>query len=430
MADIRPFQGIRYNEQLGVDLGQLLSPPYDVISPALQQKLYETNPYNIVRLELGKDTDTDSATDNKYSRASTLLNSWIANGIMVNERQPAYYLIEEEFLHLGTPRKRYSLLARVKLEEFSSGIIIPHEETSPGPKADRLNLLTATKANMSPIMSLYRSQSTHIRHVINTTASERPSSQVSYSENNIKLWVINQQDRIDTIRDSLRDTPIYLADGHHRYETALRYRDTKDPGMSPEGDHNFVMMSLLDIEDPGLIVLPYHRMLQGISIGIQERILERFHEFFDVLDQSDRPEEIHGLVNSFQSDPDKSASQQMNFGIMTHPGPSFQVATLKKSFIPSSPLEKCHSWFLSQTILEPILGSQETLVEKGQLIFTHEATEVLENVGNGSCQLGLLLPPVNLDVFEQVIKSGKRMPIKSTYFSPKLPTGLVLNKVE
>ena len=239
MADIRPFQGIRYNEQLGFDLAQLLCPPYDVISPSLQQKLYETNPYNIVRLELGKDTESDSDTDNKYSRASTLLNSWVDDRIMVNEREPAYYLIEEEFLHLGTPRKRYSLIAKVRLEELSSGIIIPHEETSPGPKADRLSLLTATKANMSPIMSLYRTQSTHIRQVINTTASERPSSQVSYLDNNIKLWVINQQDRIDTIRDSLRDTPVYLADGHHRYETALRYRDTKDPGLSPEGNHNF-----------------------------------------------------------------------------------------------------------------------------------------------------------------------------------------------
>jgi len=191
-----------------------------------------------------------------------------------------------------------------------------------------------------------------------------------------------------------------------------------------------VMMSLLDIEDPGLIVLPYHRMLYGISNEIRNRILEKIREFFDIVDYSSRPEDIPGLINSFQSDPDKSSSHQMNIGIMKSPGASFQVASLKESFTPFSPIEKCHSWFLSKKILEPILGSQETLVGKGLLTFTHEATEVLKNVSDDSCQLGLLLPPLNLDVFEQVVKSGSRMPIKSTYFSPKLPTGLVLNKVE
>ena len=264
MADVQPFNGIRYSSRLGEDLGQLLCPPYDVISPERQATLHERSPYNAVRLELGMDTPADSAESNRYTRASSLLEEWLSNGALLPEEKASFYVLQEEFPHRGRVMSRRSLVARVRLEEFSERVVLPHEETSQGPKKDRLELLTATSANLSPLMGIYRAPSPQVGAMINEAAGKAPLVDTGFDGMGIKLWGISDETDVETLRESLKSAPIYLADGHHRYETALHYREILREKGIQEGGHDFILMSLLEIQDPGLVVLPYHRLIRGL----------------------------------------------------------------------------------------------------------------------------------------------------------------------
>lgn len=427
MADVQPFKGIRYNSTLSEIIGQLLCPPYDVISPEHQERLHERNPYNAIRLEFGMDTPGDSAQSNRYTRASSLLEEWLGEGVLQSEEEPSFYLLQEEFTHRGRVRARRSLVARVGLEEFSRRVVLPHEETSQGPKQDRMKLLKATGANLSPLMAIYRSPSPRVGAVIEETAGRMPLIDTDFDGVGIKLWAIYQKADVDTIRESLDGVPIYIADGHHRYETALRYREIQNEGGAQAGGHDFVLMSLLEIEDPGLVVLPYHRLLRGLSSEQLAEIKRLVEASFDV-----QP------LDSAGSDPlpvledklEEIAGSRVALGLLDAGGKRVSLLTLKeRPGASGSPLERCATWALEKMVLEPALGAQSDAVDKGLLYYSHESEEVSQAIGGDAVQLGFVLPPLSLDVFEDVVLSGARMPIKSTYFSPKLPTGLVINRL-
>lgn len=430
MADIQPFHGIRYNPRPGVDLGQLLCPPYDIISPEQQEELYQRNPCNAVRLELGRELRSDSERDNRYTRAASLMSEWLARRVLLAEKEAVFYLLQEEFPYLGRVRVRRSLLARVRLEEFSQGTILPHEETSQGPKRDRLELLKATKTNLSPIMGIYRDSSKAVPELMERITSRSPLAQVDYEGNRIRLWTIAQRDDIDTIGESLKETSIYLADGHHRYETALRYREIQREQGNQEGDHDFVMMSLIEIGDPGLVVLPYHRLLKGLSPTQQRDILRRMQEAFYPRGETFGPEGLERAVASLERELEEAPAKEITLGVVEPQASKLSIVTMRKQPEGSFPaLERCPTWVLAKRILEPVMGAQEAAVEQGTLHFTHDSSEVLRSVKKGDSQIGFLLPPMPLKLFEEVVLAGERMPIKSTYFSPKLPTGLVINRL-
>lgn len=430
LADIQPFKGIRYNSALSRDIGQLLCPPYDVISPEHQQRLHDRNPYNAIRLEFGMDTPGDSPESNRYTRASGLLDEWLGQGVLQPEEEPSFYVLQEEFPHRGRVASRRSLVARVRLEEFSRRVVLPHEETSQGPKRDRLELLTATGANLSPLMAIYRAPTPEIGAVIEGAAAGAPLIDATFDGVGIRLWRISDGEDVAAIRDSLKDAPIYMADGHHRYETALRYREILNKGGAREGGHDFVLMSLLEIEDPGLVVLPYHRLLRGLSpeqLAEIERLVEASFEVQTLEIPStgdadplpaleDRLEEIGGA--------------RVALGLLDSGGQRVALLTLRQQPGASeTPLERCATWALEKMVLEPALGLQSEAVDRGQLYYSHDSEEVSQAIRGGDIQLGFVLPPLSLDVFESVVLSGARMPIKSTYFSPKLPTGLVINRL-
>jgi uncharacterized protein (DUF1015 family) len=433
MADVQPFRGMRYSAQLIKDLGDLLCPPYDVISPELQGELHDRSPYNAVRLELGVELPTDSEAANRYTRAASLLEEWLAAEVLLPESTAVFYLLQEEFPHLGRGRTRHSILARVRLEEYSRRVVLPHEETSQGPKKDRLELLSATGANLSPILAIYSDPSRRTRELIERTTLETPLFNTGYSDTRIRMWAISDEGAVETVRESLRDAPIYLADGHHRYETALRYREMQRAGgVGTEGEagHDFVMMSLIDVQDPGLLVLPYHRVLKGLSPDNLERVMGLVRETFDIQPLDTMPGGSGDAGTRLEERIEAIGASQVVLGLLEHGPDRASLLTLREPAGASpSPLERCATWVLGRKVLEPVLGTQQEAVEKGILHFTHDSGEVSSLMKSGDFQLGFVLPPMPLDLFEEVVLSGERLPLKSTYFSPKLPTGLVINRL-
>ena len=427
MADVQPFRGIRYGADPGGDLSRLLCPPYDVISPEHQRRLHDSSPHNAVRLELGLDSPDDSDDCNRYTRAAALLDEWLDNGVLRHEDRPSFYLLREEFPHRGSRSRRLSLIARVRLEELSAGVILPHEFTSPAPKKDRHALLTATQANLSPIMSVYRDRTRRLGGLIDAVAARPPIAEATHEDVGITLWSIQDEAETSAIAGALSDAPIYLADGHHRYETALQYRNERRNAGAAGGAQDFIMMSLLEIAMPGLIVLPYHRLVRGLSQDQTDELRRRVEESFEV-----EPVDVQSVdaAAALEERLEAVGSGRIALGLLADGGASASLLTQRDTPGPSSsPLERCVTWVVGSKLLSPVLGSEAEAVDRGMLHYTHDSAEVARAVTAGGFQLGLVLSPTPLDLFEDVVLSGERMPIKSTYFSPKLPTGLVINRL-
>ena len=427
LADVQPFRGIRYNPEQSDDLSRLLCPPYDVISPELQRRLHESSPHNAIRLELGLDAPDDSDESNRYTRAAALLDEWLDSGVLGLEDRAAFYLLREEFPHRGGRMQRHSLIARVRLEEMNAGVILPHEFTSPAPKKDRHALLAATQANLSPIMSVYRDATGRVAGLLYDVASRPPLANACHEDVGITLWGIQDEAETSAVTDALADAPVYLADGHHRYETALQYRNELSRSGAAGGERDFIMMSLLEITMPGLIVLPYHRMVRGLSQEQTDDFWRRVEESFDV-----EPVDVRGedAAAALEERLEAAGPGRSTLGLLSDGGATANLLTLKDAHGQApSPLERCVTWIVGSKLLTPVLRSEADAVDRGMLQYTHDSAEVARAVTEGGFQFGLVLPPTPLDLFEEVVLSGERMPIKSTYFSPKLPTGLVINRL-
>ena len=427
MADVQPFRGIRFDADKGLDLSRLLCPPYDIISGDLQRSLHDSDPHNAIRLEFGLDSAGDSDDSNRYTRAADLLDEWLSSGVLKREERPAFYVMREEFEHHGARLQRHSIIARVGLEELTAEVIIPHERTSPAPKRDRHALLTATQANLSPIMSIYRDRTGSIAGLIYAATAGAPLAEATHADVNITLWSIHDEAEVASITAALVDAPIYLADGHHRYETALRYRDEQRRAGAGDGPHDYVMMSLLEITMPSIVVLPYHRLLRGLSEEQAEDLWRRVRDSFDV-----QPVDVSGgdAAAALEQRLAALAPGSFSLGVLVEGDASAYVLTLRVPPPPTSPaLARCVAWIVANRLVSPVLVSEADAVDSGSLYYTHNTTEVTRCIEQGHFQVGFVLPQVPLDLFEEVVLSGGLMPIKSTYFIPKLPTGLVINRL-
>ncbi len=435
MADVRPFRGLRYNPKLTPDLAKVLCPPYDVISPQLQEALYQRSPYNIVRLEYGKAPPEESPGLDRYTAAARLLAQWRRQEVLVAEQSPAFYLLRQRFTdNLGRPGERHVLFGRVRLEEFSKGIVLPHEETAEGPKRDRLALLSACRANLSPIMGLYRDPTGSIAQTCREAQRQPPLYQVKDGEGEeLTLWSIFQATGSEAIERALAPSPIYLADGHHRYETALFYRDSQRGQGSGEEDAGYAMMGLMDLGDPGLQVQGYHRVLSGLDAAAEARLTSYLERDFEVVAATDLPEASQAACLRVRALLTEQPSSRRAIGLADRHGRRFRLLALRQEAYarlrqrsPSAPeLVECDPWVVQEAVLNPLLvpssqGSAPTVE------YVHDEEDALRRLHAGTAQAALLLPPLPLDLFEKVVRQGIRLPPKSTYFTPKLPTGLVI----
>ncbi len=431
MADVQLLRGLRYNSEVQANLVQVITPPYDVISEEAQAKYYARNPYNIIRLELGMDESGDTSLNNRYTRAASTFAEWRVNSILQQEATRCYYLYQQIFTHNAQTYTRTSLLARVRLELWSAHIVLPHEHTMAKPKDDRLKLLRACATNLSPIMSLYDDPQGRIRRLLSSYA-ENVEVQITDEVNEEhRLHPITDERQIALIQNFFAERQLYIADGHHRYETALNYREevrAMHHKLDPKDAANFVLMALTDVDDPGLLVLPTHRLLFGLSQDALKRLTsQQLTRHFTIYDLEETSYDV--LLERLAQ---KGASQ-----------PSFVLSTSQKTWLLSlneagkarmGESNHSNAWneldvaIAHTLILEDILGLKaEDMTAGTHIRYTRDAQQALHAVQTGEAQATLILNATRVRQICDVAIADDRMPQKSTYFYPKLITGLVMN---
>lgn len=436
MGDVRPFRGCRYNLEPIGDLSSVICPPHDEISPEAQHCYYLKSPYNMVRLELGKESPGDSRRSNKYTRAADTLQTWLREGILLPEARPAFYLIEHRFLYKGAMRSLRGLIARVGLDD-SGGQIRPHEVTRPGPTADRLRLLQHCRFSFSPVMGLFRHEEEGLLSLFPNVTADRPAlSAVDSSGITYNMWAVTEEKMLKAASDFFATKVIYIADGHHRYQTALTYqRQQLDNSSSFTGDEafNFVMMTLIHSQDPGLILLPTHHLVQGLEPERLARLREELAANFELIGLLSPSATLSQTAASWLHNLEDQGRAGMAFGLYGLHGQRFclmvakEKAGLQKMIPPGeTPGKDLEVSILHWLILRGVLAPEK---EQKCLTHTRDPIQAISRVDSGESQLAFFLNPIAISTVLAVADAGDRMPQKSTYFYPKTPAGLVANSI-
>jgi uncharacterized protein (DUF1015 family) len=440
MAEIRPFRGIRYNSKK-VRLEEVITEPYDRIPPPLQEEYYKRNPYNVVRIILGKDGDPEHPEKNKYKRAKIYLDEWEKEGILIREDQEALYLYEQEFKVRNESKKRLGLVARVKLEDFSSRKVLPHEKTFPKHKIDRLNLLRETKANTGQIFLLYSDDEKKVSEALERALEKAEPGAEVQDENNFihRLWIIKEKKDIQKIQEAMADKVLIIADGHHRYETSLNYKkEVLELIKEVKGDEPFhyIMMTLFRIDDPGLVILPTYRLVKGLDKLSKEGLKKLLSPYFEITeiewpDPTDLStlEEIQKRINS----------ESHTLAVFISLFKVFFIFHLKSEDILDQEIkeEKSREWKrLDVAILHSlIINKLEALASdyfslENNVSYIRNLDQGIEKVINGEFQMIFLLRPTLLPQIREIVENREVMPQKSTDFFPKLKSGLVMNPLD
>ncbi len=431
MADVQPFYGLRYNlERIG-DLSAVITPPYDVISTEEQLIYYRSSPHNVIRLEYGEERPDDSPQNNRYTRAALTLENWLSQGMLTREQRPAFYLVEHRFTYQGSMRSRFSLLARVRLEPLSGdGGIRPHEMTMRKPGEDRLCLLQSCRANFSPVMGLFQHRGEGVQSLFPDTMDRPALSAVDRNGVTYAMWVITDEEDTARVSDFFTNKTLYIADGHHRYETALAYqKEQLSQHKACTGDEafNFVMMTLTSAGDPNLIMLPTHRLVRGVNPGRLAQLKRERSAHFDeeFLPPSSTPTQT---LEAWM----QTLNEQLvtAFGLYGLDGDYLCLLRARPGIIPTIQpdiLQHLDVNVLHQVILRQMLGIDSPEREEECLEYTRDGLEAISRVDAGEYQLAILLNPTPISSVMAVADQGVRMPQKSTYFHPKTPTGLVIN---
>jgi uncharacterized protein (DUF1015 family) len=435
MADVRPLPGIRYAAT--DNLAALVTPPYDVISPEAQERYYARDPHNIIRLELGRDEPGDDNLNNKYTRAATTFAEWRLEGVM-RQDAPSLYVYEQTFSVAEAERRRMGLLARVRLEPWNARVILPHERTMSKPKDDRLKLFHACAANLSPIMSLYDDPDQELSAVLNEATTGSPTADLADDAGERhRLWRLADPALAETVAAFFAPRQLYIADGHHRYETSLTYRDEvraqrKETFLDDAID--FVLMSLTAIEDPGLVVLPTHRILRDVAAEDLAALPEKLARYFSLAPlQDDAVGESSKKLHAAGASAPSLILVTREHAWLATLNDAGRAAMAQVTFEGEAPGEAWQA--LDVAVLQALIFGDALGVTPGDIragdrvTYTRDAEAALAAVRSGTDGAGLaaLLNPTPPEAMRDVAQAGDRMPQKSTYFYPKLITGLVIN---
>ena len=448
MPTIQPFSGLRYNLGHVGSLSDVVTPPYDVISPAFQDELYKKHPANFIRLELNRDEPGDNDQSIKYTRAARFLKQWRQEGVMQVDPDPALYVYHQTFQHAGKPVTRRGFMGRVRLERFGEGKIYPHEETHSGPKADRLNLTKACKANLSQIFGLYPDPQNEAQDLLEATvAGQTPLEATDHLGVIHRLWPVTDVKAIADAAALMDPKPLFIADGHHRYETACNYRDFLAQQGPLDANHpaNFVLTQCVSMNDPGLLVLPTHRLFRGLAPIASAELQAKLGECFTVQTIGQGPELAGSIWNDIAG-----ANQQSRLAFFTAKDNTWTLATISlvgAGRMAQLAADQSGDWqslgvsILHRLVMENLLGHQDL----PKPLYVHSAEEVIENLVKGDAvgrdatgqmgsggrfELAALVMPATVDHVRAISEHGERMPAKSTYFYPKLLGGLVVHLLE
>jgi uncharacterized protein (DUF1015 family) len=406
VTEIRPFAGVRYRFD-AEELGRALAPPYDVITPEERAALLESHPHNAVRLVLAPSSD-----DAGYAAAGEAYRSWLAAGVLAAEAAPAVYLLEQRFaIEAGATLTRRGLLTRFRAEDPERRVVLPHENTRKAPKADRWRLLQAAKANYSPIFIMFADPRRGFAALADATAAERPTARCTTGDGvEQRLWVVSDPERVGAFEALLGPAPAYIADGHHRYATALRYRDAT----GPEGAWTLGYFTPTD--DPGMLVLPYHRILASGPDPAAAR--EALAPHFELRD-AEGPGEAARIAGASAASWAFGLAWPRGGALVAESRPSLE--SLIPGDTPPS-LRALDPWVFHRVVLDRLLGVSDDAVD-----YVHSLGEAEAAVASGRCRLAGLMRSTPVDQIIAVAEAGESMPAKSTFFHPKLPSGLVIH---
>lgn len=424
MARFEPFRALRYTEKAG-DPAELTCPPYDIISEEQRTAYLQKNPRNVIRLELPKGEEP-------YEEAHRVLEQWLAEDLLRRDRDPALYIYEEEFTAYGKTYSVKGVIGLVELTPFSEGIVLPHEETLSKAKEDRFRLMQATHCNFSQIYSLYMDPEHTTRSRLELLSQDTPRYSFHDGRVTHRLWIVNDPVAIRAICDDFQERKLYIADGHHRYETALNFRNwCREQGLSVPGDSaDFVMMMLVDMENEGLVVFPTHRLVRNLPVFDEAALLKGCEPYF-FLENREDPSSMESILTGLYEEGKKA------FGYYGG-GDRWTLLVLKdlsvmEEFLPgkSAASRGLDVSVLHSLVLERILGiDREKLADQTNLTYTRSPEEAFASVRNGESQCAFFLNPTRVTEIRDVAAAGEKMPQKSTYFYPKLITGLVMNQMD
>jgi uncharacterized protein (DUF1015 family) len=421
MADVQPLHTLRYESDAAGPLEDVIAPPYDVIDDELRAQLVGRSPHNVVEIDLPRANGGDP-----YEHAAETMSSWRSDGVLVREDEPAIWVLRQEYTGPdGRDLVRTGFLARVRVEEYGAGRIRPHERTHPGPKEDRLRLTRATRTNLSPIFSLFPDPDAEASRTLEAGMRGEPFATATDHEGTRNtLWRLSEPDWVATLQGAVADAELLIADGHHRYETARVYADE----IGGEGEHRYVLMLLCSLSDPGLTVFPTHRLLTGLKDDPekQQAIREVLTRDFDV-EELGSPEELEA-----------PAGDRVAFGYMDSFHKKPYRVTLKDQAIADRALEgmpapyrRLDTAVLEALVLKGALGmSEDDISHLRGLNYSKSLEDAIDAVQSGRADAGFFMRATPVEQVREVAEAGESMPPKSTYFFPKVPTGLVFSPLE
>ena len=446
MAQVYPFRAFRYNPARA-SFDRVLTQPYDKISPAMQEKYYAVDPHNLIAVEKGRAYPGDTPQNNVYTRAAAAIEDWIRRNVVVQDPEPSFYAYTQEYTVPGTEerRTRRGFIGTGKLEEYSAGVVFRHEHTLLGPKADRLELLRHTKTHTGQLFMLYSDAQRRIDAILTDAESAAPATEMRDEYGVVhRLWVIADAQRVAAIQKAMEDQKLVIADGHHRYETALNYRNEcrKRAGKSdPDAPYERAMMTFINTRSEGLTILPTHRVAANVHdfswSGVRRHLEPWFTaEEFPFSGSGERSEAKKKFLAKLTSAREKRA-------IGVYPAPeaqkrAFYVLTLREGvnlaqLLPNvSPLQReLDVVLLHEGILEPALGiTPQAVTAEANLTYEREASAGLDAVDSGRAQISFLLNPCDVEQVMKIATAGEVMPQKSTDFYPKLMSGITMYRVD
>ena len=442
MPDIAPLKGLLYNQKLIGNMDEVITPPFDVISPEEQEMYHKRHPYNMIRLILGQQQPGDNEENNWYARAAEALEAWQREGVLIRDSKLAFY--DYEIRYQESPdllRTRQGFLCLVKLHDWSHGSVLPHEQTYEATKSERLQLMLACNANLSQVFALYPDPTHLVKESLHQGREQVPV--LDFTDSNgihHRMWRVTRAEVIQKVVEHMRKKPLYIADGHHRYETALNYQkimQQRHPERGERASFNYVFMYLADMHQEGLSILPTHRMFVQLPQFQMDSFLVRAADYFEVerfpFDEAGRSQTFRDFLTGLYSAGDRhyigvyesGAGQFVLLRLRDNVGQESWLAQLEK------PLQKLDVVVLTELVLKQLLKVDEkTLDDETRIKYRHDASKAVEEVDSGLFQVAFLLNNTKIEQLQEVANDGLFMPHKSTYFYPKVIDGSVLNLLD